>query len=1324
MRKHSFKNGLIGLYRATVMLLWISLIVVAGVVLLVRYVLLPNANHYRQEIANQITQVAGVPIQIGQIEASWHGLNPHLTLRDVVLLDQQRRPALSLQEVETGLSWLSIPLLTPRLSQLLIQGPELTIRRERNGDIFVAGFPVKGEAKPELANWILKQSRLDILDAKIVWQDEMRQAPPLILEKLQFQLLNPPWESLIGHHRFGLRAQSVSTTTHPIDVRGNFYGRDAGDFSNWRGTLYARVEGTNLAVWRQWLDYPVDLREGTGAARFWLDIAGGAVRKLTTDVLLANVAVAARPDETSAQAREARLEQLAGRLRWQQSEQLQSLSGEHLHLSDGRGLEMRDGRFSWRRYRTSTMIGKLTQKFTAKPNAAEDASQSKVAWQSDGELELDAVSLAPLRPYLHYLPVSPETQEQIARLNPRGAFRNLALSWHGDQAVKPDYAVRADFSELGVDAAAGIPGISGLAGNIEADEKAGSLRVQAKNTVFDYPDVMRSAIPVTQLEAQIKWQKRTKDTEIQLRQLQLTTPHLSGTLSGSYWHVVDKPGRIELNGKFTGIDAKEARFYYPGIMGKDTLHWLDTAILGGHCKNIVLTMQGDLAEFPWEKNRRGLFRVTADMVDGEIQYAPHWPKIEALQASMLFEGNHMEINATGGHMLGNQIIKTRAVIPVLTSDTPQLNLTGETQGQISEAIRFINGSDLKPLMRGFTDNLKTSGLGKLTLELAMPLHDTDASKVKGSYLMTNGTLQSPDIPDISRINGKLEFTESVLKAQNLSAWAYGGPMQLNLTTGSNHLVRITAKGTASDLGLRQGFAHLPLAGFLDKVTGAAEWTAGIDILDKQLDITVNSNMVGLASSLPAPLSKASLDTLPLHFEKRQPNASQDSILLTLGNGVSFKVLRSLQQGELRMERGEVALNVPLEMPAETGIRLRGNSDTLDWDEWTTVLDRSTGKTTDAKTTEGVGISRVDIGVNRFDVIGRRLNAVKLNARAVPKGWNISLQSREVNGDLQWISPTNPQDNGKLIARLRNLIMPAAVPNTAELRTQGGFKQQAQEYPALDVVAESFESGKRKFGKLEIIASEHNDDWSIERLRISNPDSVLTAEGEWHNWKRNPNTRLTMAWDINDLGKTLERYGYPDTIKGGDADLTGQLKWTGSPHEFNVVALSGNLQLDARKGQILKIQPGVGRLFSVLSLQNLPRRLVLDFRDVFSSGFTFDKVAASVRIDQGVMRSEDFKMEGPTARVEMRGETNLQNETQHLHVKVTPYVSDSLSLAALAGGPVVGAAAFVAQKLLKDPINKLASDEYEIVGTWDDPQELKSGDKKNKSETPAIKPLGK
>ena len=149
---------------------------------------------------------------------------------------------------------------------------------------------------------------------------------------------------------------------------------------------------------------------------------------------------------------------------------------------------------------------------------------------------------------------------------------------------------------------------------------------------------------------------------------------------------------------------------------------------------------------------------------------------------------------------------------------------------------------------------------------------------------------------------------------------------------------------------------------------------------------------------------------------------------------------------------------------------------------------------------------------------------------------------------------------------------------------------------------------------------------------------------------------------------------------------------------------------------MQVQPGVGRLLGLLSLQSLPRRLSLDFKDLFSNGFAFDKISATVKIERGIMRSDNFKMAGPAADVSIKGETNLQKETQHLFVNVSPRISDSISLAALAGGPLAGAVAFLAQKVLKDPFNKIVSTDYEIIGTWDNPKEVKPEDDAPKSKS--------
>ena len=129
------------------------------------------------------------------------------------------------------------------------------------------------------------------------------------------------------------------------------------------------------------------------------------------------------------------------------------------------------------------------------------------------------------------------------------------------------------------------------------------------------------------------------------------------------------------------------------------------------------------------------------------------------------------------------------------------------------------------------------------------------------------------------------------------------------------------------------------------------------------------------------------------------------------------------------------------------------------------------------------------------------------------------------------------------------------------------------------------------------------------------------------------------------------------------------------------------------------------MFGLLTLQNLPRRLSLDFSDIFRKGFVFDSISANVKADNGILYSDNFKMSGPAANVLMGGQVSIADQTQDMHVIVKPRVSDSLSLAGLVGGPLVGAAAFIAQKMLKDPLNKILTSEYRLIGTWDEPEEI-------------------
>jgi uncharacterized protein YhdP len=291
----------------------------------------------------------------------------------------------------------------------------------------------------------------------------------------------------------------------------------------------------------------------------------------------------------------------------------------------------------------------------------------------------------------------------------------------------------------------------------------------------------------------------------------------------------------------------------------------------------------------------------------------------------------------------------------------------------------------------------------------------------------------------------------------------------------------------------------------------------------------------------------------------------------------------------------------------------------------------------------------------------------------------------------------------LHARLKRLTIPDERPGQA---TQAEASIGEVDFPALDIVADELQIKRRKLGRFELKAEQQGKDWQIERLRLVQAGTILEADGVWSRVVK-PQTLLKLKLDAPDVGRLLGELGFPDSVKSGTAELSGHLSWPGAPYEMVPARLSGSLKLEAKSGQFLKVEPGAGRLLGLMSLQSLPRRISLDFRDMFSEGFAFDAMKCDMTIRQGLLNTKDFTMSGPAAAVEMSGDVNLDQETQRLHVRVLPTVGEGVSLAtAFLGGPAVGVTALILQKLLKDPISRAVAYEYNVTGTWDNPNVVK------------------
>lgn len=1249
-----------------------TVIVIALCAAALEFYFLPNINQYKPDITKTLSKTLGQKVSIGDIETGWQGIQPKIHIKKIEIFDAQNRVALALNDVKTTLSWWSLVLLEPRLASLTLDKPSLTVRRETDGTVYIAGINMGGPSKPEFANWLLKQSFIEIKDAKVSWLDAKRNAPPLILEHVKLSMVNSAWKAIVGQHQINFSAIPNVGSSKPIKVNATLYGKDVSQIKNWQGSVYGLLEDADLAVWHPWIDYPVPLESGQGSTTIWLDFDDAHIKSITADVELDNLKAA-----ISNTSKPANFKTLSSRIKWRSFSQGQALEALSIKMVTDNGVSVKNGSL------------KLTQtKLNNQPILA-------------GEMVLDSLDLNTVQELASYLPLPANAMQTITHLNPQGKLSGLKLSWKGSQQQLDAFSLKSQFTGLGISAIGHIPGFTNFSGEIDLNEQKGRIKVDTTQATMDFKQALRWPIPTEKLSGEVSWKKTDEVYDVHVENLVIESVHIAGVIEADYQHRPDGNDKIDLNAKFDRANGQHAIFYYPTVMNKDTLHWLDTSILSGMGENVQVTVKGNVKEFPWPNNKNGLFQVKAKIKDGVLDYGTGWPKLEGLSLDMLFQGKRMELNATKGHFWGNQLVNTKATIEDLDALHPVLNIKGNLEGPILDTIRFINNSPVLEVTEGFTDGLKTAGKGKLKLDLMIPLDNADATKVKGLYTISNGTMVSDDVPELTKINGVIEFTDTGLSAKNINAWAFGGPASIDISSGANRLINVNAKGNANVDTFKSLYPH-PI---LDKLHGKSDWQADINIKKSLVNLTVRSNLVGLDIDLPKPLQKASTDALPLKVVKTQNVDKQDILQISYGNLLSGKFLRVEQAGAYHIERGEIALNELAQLPNQSGIAIKGHINEFDADDWMTAKNDLSEKSSVQK--KPLQFTQADISVGNLKVINRNFKQVNLKVSPTESGWNINTNSPDIKGNIQWLK----KNNGKVIAKLKTLRVPSANSTIVNKNETEDVSQ----YPELDIHADEFILGDKKLGALEVIASQSNESWNIEKLNISAPNSKLSATGLWSNWKTNASTQLNLNWNASNLGESLNQLGYPNTIKNGSAEISGTLKWPGSPHQFDYTHLSGSFKLDAKNGQILKIQPGVGRLFSVLSLQNIPRRLTFDFRDVFNDGFAYDDIGADVVIDHGIMSSNNFKMKGATALVEIKGQTDLSKETQHLFVKVTPYVSDTVSLAALAGGPAVAAAAYVAQKLLNDPFNKLARDKYEFVGTWDNPIEVNG--KINQDSTP-------
>ncbi|MEO8202938.1 MAG: YhdP family protein [Betaproteobacteria bacterium] len=1258
--------------RSVELLLWAAFFLVAITFLALRYWVLPNVERYRPAIVAAVSAAAGRPVTVERISADWRGLRPQLELVNVRVFDEGGREALVLPSVVNVIAWSSLAFLDLRLHSFEVDNLKLSVRREPDGRISVAGIVLDPQKKGNgrLTDWVLGQREIVVRNSDIVWQDEMRHAPPLRLANLNFRLQNDGDEHSAGF--FATPPPGLGTS---VEVRAELIGPSVTQPSEWNGRLFAEVGNTDLAAWRAWLDYPVDVHKGDGAVRVWATLAGGKVRRVAADLALSGLEAQVEPELPVLQ-----LAGVQGRLSWR-------------HTPTGFELGSRELRFN-------AIDGAQMQPTTLRL-VLERATGARPA---QGTFKASRLEFAPIARIAGSLPFPADVRKLLGELAPQGVMQEAQFNWVGELPQPATYVARGRFEGLGMNARGRVPGFSGLSGSLDADEKRGTLRLAARDAVIDLPKVFRD--PRTQfdsLSGQVSWESLGASNSgaaaphFKLAGLAFSNAAFAGTASGTYALTGQGPGTIDLSAQLTRADARQVARYAPLVLSEGLRSWLASAIVAGSSNDVRLRLRGDLFDFPFANPAKGEFKVAAKVHQGVLDYVQGWPRMEGIDADLVFERERAEVVGRRATIFGTTLTGVRVSIPNMGAGL--INISGQADGPTTDFLRYTQQSPVRRMISGATDAMQASGRGQLKLKLDLPLGDLSKSKVAGQYQFNaNNVLVDPRLPQVERATGRVEFSEGSLAIRDVRGALFGGPVSIAGGTRPEGGVAVTARGDATVAGIRSVFDH-PWRRFL---SGGAPYSATVIAAEGKVRVAFESSLAGVTSELPVPLAKGAQETLPLRVEI-VPVDNGDRISVTLGKFVNAEFQRRREGDALVVQRTGVGLNQPTRLPERNGLMLAGTLPALSLDSWLPLIGSASGPDTPAAGASGPAgavaapgpapapsASTFDLKLGTLDAFGKRLHAVALRAGAQGSGWQANISANEMAGDLSY----SGEGRGKLTARLAHFTPPGESPSAR----QGG----SGDLPAVDLVAERFNYRGKQLGRVEVVAKPEGANWRIEKVANVNPEAAMTASGLWVTGA-NSRTSIDFMLNVNDTGKYLDRVGTPDSVKGGTAKLTGALAWSGDPLNIDYPSLAGTMTLLAESGQFLEIEPGIGKLVSLMSLQMLPRRIALDFRDVFSKGFAYDKITSSLTIDKGVIDTKDFKMRGPAAEVDIVGTASLAKETQNLHVKVVPALGDTASTIVGLLNPVYGVATLLAQKLLKNPLGNIFAFEYAVSGTWTDPK---------------------
>jgi len=1305
--------------RATRHLIFWSLIAAAIGLTGVR-LLLSGIEHYKSDLATNISALVGAPVTIGRLGAKMRGFNPELVLKDITVSSQavpvhppsgatqanplqadlslaaptgNEEPAIQFNEIRLGINLLDMLVSRDLLSSswVTLVGAKLAIKRQQDGSIVIVGL----KASDGQPRWLLQGGKYEVLQSEIIWQDEASSARPLLFNGVDLAISNQG-----EHHRLNMLMKLPKKVGNTLRVSMDFKG-NVFEPSTIEGRVYIEGQAVLLpelaALGQASVGDRIHINAGTGDFKIWGDWRQAQLTSMDVAAQIQQMTLV-RQDK-----REFSVKQLKTRLHWGLND-----AGKQWQLDvNDFSLETHDNpRDAVKKWPAAV--------FSVSGQRRDDAALHKLALYVERVDLQEASELAQF-----FAPLPDEQANTLAQARLQGTLENFSL--FADPDTK-SVALNGRFAKIGVAPLLSVPGIENLTGQIKGSEKQGVITLATKDARLIAPDLFREILPVNRLQGTLDWQQADDAWSVSSPMIELDS--LSFQSKTRFRIDIPKTGKpvfMDLQSAFAGEDASEVKHYLPvGIMEKGVVAWLDSAFVGGSMTNGGLLVYGNLNDFPFN-SAPGVFEAVFNGEQFDLSYAPEWPHITGMNAEVMFSQDSLKVNVLRGQS-GNVIIKQAEVTIPKLNKSKHLLIQGEAESGIDQVLAFLQQTPLSSPVDSLLEAITPQGNTQVTLDLKIPLVDGAPTKVDGMAQLKDARLmvKSLDLP-VSKINGELKFNEQGVYSDTIRAAALGHPIQINIKSSeSQTTVNVEGSAGVSDLQAQFDMPWWKIA------SGTTDYQLKLELPYGNIspELVVESMLSGVSLDLPESLAKTREQKTPLSLTFSLGDKQLLPLMLNYDNKLKAAIQldtrqKTLYSGHVLVGAGEVA------QTQEAGLKLEINRERLALQDWLglaaaqgagdggrigslpiATLPPSLAVVTELKIHSDHALwKKTDIGL--FDLALKHNDSYWTGAIAgsfakgkirIPVDFTnppgADLHAQRPKGDGQGQSGMTSTDRINLDMELLDL---SALKQIGAKQASPLQAVSPELMPLLTVTSQKTLWQSIDLGRLSLETERIPGGMGFKNVELSGENQKLVLSGDWQVNGGQAVTHTQGHLDVPRAGQMLAQLGITKDLTETSAAVDFTVEWNAAPYQFSLADLKGRLDIKLKNGRILSIEPGFGRVLGMLALAQWIKRAQLDFSDIYEEGLTFNSIKGHFDLAGGIASTHDLVVDAVPAKIAISGDTNLVSQTVDHIIDVTPKSADAVPIAGTIMGKV---AALVGRSLTgKDQEGFFFGSQYLVKGAW-------------------------